>query len=120
MPQSLQKVLDVRPRQALERLEAQRRVLRHARGAERFGRGLDLCERDLLRRALDLGDCGSVSFLRSKVRCLHSRSTLCDVHEMPLSPADRIACTSRSLLALPVTKTAGQLRIPSEWRSRTY
>lgn len=53
----LEKVLDVRPRKPAERLKTQRRVLRHARGAEGRSGRLDFGEGDLLRRALDLGDC---------------------------------------------------------------
>lgn len=57
MPQRTQEVLDIRPRQPVHRLEAQRRVLGDARRAERLACGGGLGLGDLLGRALEFGHC---------------------------------------------------------------
>lgn len=54
---STEEVLDVRTRQPAEGLKAQRRVLRDTSGVERLSSSRALSLGDLLRRALQFGDC---------------------------------------------------------------
>lgn len=75
-----------------------------------FGGCSAFCNCDFLRRALYLGYCfpsGQLP-LPYPPATQNSPSTDCEVTSIPLVPAARIALTSFSLLALPVTKTRGK------------
>jgi hypothetical protein len=93
MANSLQKVLDVRPREPAERLKPERRVLGDARGAEGRSGGLDLGEGDFLRRSLDLRDWAvsistSTTSTTSAIHwaCLRTRSSPTNAERWSPSP----------------------------------
>jgi hypothetical protein len=54
---------------------------------------------------------------RERVNLLSSD---CDSISMGLPPSDKIALTSFSLLAFPVTKTAGNLGKENKWKVETH
>ena len=76
-----------------------------------FGGCSAFCNCNLLRRALYLRYCCPSHQLLKQVpeTTCYPPSTDCDVTSIPLVPAARIAFTSFSLLALPVTKTRGKM-----------